>query len=100
MPSAPMAREPVQSAWNHKALISPGWGGDDASRLLQRKFSGFSLIRGFPADASGAHSTGPRANNKIFPGKISSYSPPSLKGYPLSPFPFREFLLVARRSER
>ena len=57
-----------------------GWGGDDASRLPRRKFRGFSLTRGIPADASSANWSGPRANNRIFSGGISSYSPPSLKG--------------------
>jgi hypothetical protein len=48
---------------------------------VRRKFSGFSLPRGIPADASSAYWPGPRANNKIFPGEISSYSALSLKGY-------------------
>jgi len=81
MPKSPMAREPVQSGWNHKALIFSWMGGDDASRLPRRRFNGFSLAKGIPADASGAYWSGPRANNRIFPGEISSYSPPPLKGY-------------------
>ena len=48
---------------------------------VRRKFRGFSLTRGIPADASSAYWPGPRANNRIFSGEISSYSPTSLKGY-------------------
>ena len=70
-----MAREPVQSPWNHKALIFSWMGRDDASRLPRRKFGGFSLTGGIPADASSAYWTGSRANNRTFPGKISSYGP-------------------------
>ena len=48
---------------------------------VRRKFSWFSVTRGIPADASSAYWPGPRANNRIFPGESSSYSPTSLKGY-------------------
>jgi hypothetical protein len=55
--------------------------GADASRLLRRKVSEFTLARGIPAGASGAYWPGPQTNNRIFPEEIFSYSPLSLKGY-------------------
>jgi hypothetical protein len=54
MPRVPMVWEAVQSAWNNEALISPWIGRVESSRLLRRKFREIILIRGIPADSSGA----------------------------------------------
>ena len=70
MPRRPMAWESVQSAWNHKALISPWIGRGDASRLLRRKFRELPMIKGIPADASGAYGSNTRATTKSFSGII------------------------------
>jgi len=54
--------------------------GADASRLLWRKVSEPSIIRGIPADASGAAWPCPQTNDRIFSEK-AAYGHPSLNGY-------------------
>ena len=38
------------------------------------------MAKSIPADTSGAYWSGPRANNRIFSGGISYYSPPVTEG--------------------
>ncbi|MCJ7492999.1 MAG: hypothetical protein MUP68_02010 [Deltaproteobacteria bacterium] len=49
--------------------------GADASCLLRRKSSEFTMTWRIPADASGASWPGPQANNRIFARDISSDIP-------------------------
>ena len=51
-----------------------------------RKFRGFSLTRGIPADASSAYCPNPQANNRIFPGERSAHGHLSLKDYSCAHF--------------
>ncbi|MDI6754915.1 MAG: hypothetical protein QME78_11055 [Thermodesulfobacteriota bacterium] len=58
-----------------RRLFLHGWGEDDASRLPRRKFSGFRLTTGIPADASSAYWPGPRPTTESFPGRAPPIAP-------------------------
>jgi hypothetical protein len=64
---------------NTLGILGKGDGaGADASCLLRRKFSEFSMSRGIPADASGAYRPGPQATTESLPGIF----PPIFLVYP------------------